>query len=172
MKKLTTIVISVFLLSFIFSIHLGFADENKSCDWTCFKGDAQRTGVASSECSPDEGRLRLLWKRKIDDKGSHYEVMNTHQNTFQAFHDEQMGMCMLVLVLGFCDASNLDNVEDVWEEGFHTDGSIFSTYQQFSMIVYFCSSDDEYFTVDSKAGNEIWPFGKDEGNVGKKREIW
>ncbi len=71
MKKLLSVCLVV---SLVFAcVGLGHSSaENETCNWSCFKGNAQRTGVAPDDCSPDTGRLRLLWKYKIGSSWTEY----------------------------------------------------------------------------------------------------
>jgi outer membrane protein assembly factor BamB len=168
MKRLLSVCLVV---SLVFAcVGLGHSSaENETCNWSCFKGNAQRTGVVPDNCSPDTGRLRLLWKQKIDDKGSHNNVDEYSSEYIPGLSPSVYEDSVFIGSRAgdlFCFDINTGSM--LWDEPFHTDGSIFSTPAIYENRAFFGSDDGVFYCLNIETGKKIWSFGKEEGNIGKQ----
>lgn len=113
--------------------------------------------------------MRLLWKKPIDDKGSHYSVDEYSSEYIPGISPSVYGDSVFIgSRAGDLYCFDINTGSMLWDEPFHTDGSIFSTPAIYENRAFFGSDDGVFYCLNIETGKKIWSFGKEEGNIGKQ----
>ncbi len=153
-KLLKLVLLSIFILSFAFSIHpiSEITDASEPCSWTTYGKDAGRTSHQFGErCSPETDDLVLRWKKQLSHKerfGNGGGVLVEGDRLYACTH------------IGTVYCLDTNDGAELWEYRGYRDIDVTPTLQ--NARLYCLTSNEEnaefgnVFCLDAQSGNVLW----------------